>query len=161
MIRISNPGRGIVRSLSLAAAAMLALSAAPNQRAEAMSLINAGAAPAAKLVSGGLMTEVRGHGGGGAVIHGGSLRTGGAYRTGPVFRGAGIRYGGYHYGGHRFVHRHHFHRRFFYGPSYYYNDYPNYYYPYRRCRVVWTYYGPHRVCHFRHWRHHHRHHRYW
>jgi hypothetical protein len=29
--------------------------------------------------------------------------------------------------------------------------------------VIWTYYGPRRVCHFRHhhhhyWRHHHRHH---
>ena len=59
-------------------------------------------------------------------------------------------------GGYRFAHRHHFHRRFVYGPSYY--DYP-YYYPYRRCHVVLTYYGPRRVCHYRHWRHHYwRHH---
>ena len=180
MIRISNPARGIVRgflvSLGAAAAAMLALSVVP-QRAEALSLINPGAAPTAKAASGGLATEVVGRGGfhggggshgsksfhgGGPVFHGGAFRSGGAvfhggrFRTGPVFHGAGY----------RFAHHHHFHRRFFYGASYYpYDDYP-YYYSYRRCRVIWTYYGPRRVCHYRHWRHHydwrhhhHRHHR--
>jgi hypothetical protein len=196
MLRIPNPGRGLVRCLGLAAAAILLLSAATGERAEALSLANPGAVPAAKYVSDGWTTEVRGghgggghgggfHGGGGgfrgggaafhasgirsggAVFHGGGYRSGaavfrgGGYRSAHVFRGggyrySGIRYGGYRYGGHRFAHRHHhFHRRFFYGPSYY-DDYP-YYSHYRRCRVIWTYYGPRRVCHFRHWRHH----RYW
>jgi hypothetical protein len=182
MIRISNPARGVVRCLGLVAAAMLALSSVP-QRAEALSLINPGAASTAKLASGGLTTEVRdghgGHGGGGGgggggfhggggggfhgggpVFHGGGFHSGGAvfhgggFRAGPVFHGGGHRYSGLRYGGYRFAH-HHVHRRFFYGASYYrYDDYP-YYYSYRRCRVIWTYYGPRRVCHYRHWRHHH------
>ena len=52
-----------------------------------------------------------------------------------------------------------------YNPYYpYYAGYP--YYPYYygpRCRVIWTYYGPRRVCrwhhrwHHRHWRWRHRH----
>jgi hypothetical protein len=60
MTRIPGPGRGLVRCLSLAAAAMLVLSVAAGQRAEALSLINAGAVPAAKQVSDELMTEVKG-----------------------------------------------------------------------------------------------------
>lgn len=49
--------------------------------------------------------------------------------------------------------RHFHHRRYFYGSSYYYPAY----YRHRRCRVVWTYYGPRRICrpywHHRHyWR---------
>jgi hypothetical protein len=211
MTRISDSGRGVgrrllrtsvrslMRPLGLAAAAMLVLSAAPIQRAEALSLINPGAAPTAKAASGGLTTEVRGGhggggggfhggggggvhigsgfhaGGGGAVFHGGGMRYGGAvfhgggYRTGPVFHGGGVRYAGMRYGGHRFAGyrfapRHHFHHRRFFGAAYYaypYDDYP-YYYSYRRCRTVWTYYGPRRVCHYPHWRHHywrHHHHR--
>ena len=53
-----------------------------------------------------------------------------------------------------FVHRHHFghrrffHRRFYYAPAYY--TYPAYYYP-RRCRVIWTYYGPRKICRYRPW----------
>jgi len=179
MIQMVDPGRGIVRCLSLAAAAMLVLSVAPSQRAEALSLINPGAASTAKAASGGLTTDVRGGGhgghgggagfgghgghggvgfgashGGGAVFHGGAFRSGGAvfhgggFRTAHVFRGGGFRHGG-------FAFRHH-RRHFFYGASYY--DYP-YYYPYWRCHIVWTYYGPRRICHYRHWRHHYwRHH---
>src|SRR5665647_984016 len=70
-------GRRLVRSsLGLAAAAVLLLSIAPIQRADALSLINPGAAPAAKAASGGLTTEVRGghgggHSGGGGVHIGG------------------------------------------------------------------------------------------
>jgi hypothetical protein len=200
MIKISNPGRGFVRCLGLAAAAMLALSAAASQRAEALSLINPTAVPTAKYASDGLTTEVRGgpggggghggggggfrgggggfHGGGGgfhagggggfrgggmaihsggfrgggAVFHGGGFRGGGAvfhgggFRGGHVFHGGGFRHGGFAFR----HHRHHFHRHFFYGSSYY--DYP-YYYPYRRCRIIWTYYGPRRICHYRHWYH--------
>jgi hypothetical protein len=187
MIKIPDPGRGIarrlVRSLGLAAAALFALSATPGQRAEALSLINPGAMSAAKYASEGLTTKVRGghgggggghhgggggfHGGGGggfhggfrgggAVFHGGGFRSGGAVfhggglRTAHVFRGGGFRHSG-------FAFRHH--RHVFYGASYYpYYDYP-YYSSYRRCHIVWTYYGPRRVCHYRHWRHHHwRHH---
>jgi hypothetical protein len=143
MIKLSIPGRGPVRSLvraGLAAAALLALSAASGQHAHAMSLINPGAAPVAKVVSGALTTEVAGHSGGSG--HGGGGHGAGfggaAFGTSAVIHGGGL------------GHRHHFHRPFFYGGSYYlYDDYP-YYYPYRRCRVVLTDYGPRRICHFRH-----------
>jgi hypothetical protein len=190
MIKIPDPRRGIVhcivRSLGLAAAALFALSAIAGQRAEALSLINPGAMPAAKHASEGLTTEVRGGhgggggggggrggggyhggGGGGAAIHSGSFRSGGAVfhgsgiRTAPVFRGSGIRSSQVFRGsGIRhggFAFRHHrHHRHFFYGASYY----PYYDYPYyRRCHVVLTHYGPRRICHYRHWRHHWRHHR--
>lgn len=196
MTRISDSGRGVgrrlrtsvrslMRPLGLAAAAMLVLSAAPIQRAEALSLINPGAAPTAKAASGGLTTEVHGGhgghggGGGGGGVHiggfhgggGGAVFHGGAYRAAPVFHGSGIRYAGvrssgmrygsYRYGGYRFAARRHFHHRRFFGAAYYaypYDDYP-YYYSYRRCHIVWTYSGPRRVCHYPHWRHHHgRHH---
>ena len=191
---ISDPGRGLVRRLGLATAAILALAAASQQRAEALSLASPGTAPAAKYATDGLTTEVR-HGGGGggggrggggggfhgggggggfrgggAAFHGGGFRGGGAvfhgggYRAAPVFRGGGFRSapvfhgGGYRYGVrhvyHRphFVHRHHFHRRIYYAPSYTY-------YSHRYCRVVWTYYGPRKICRYRPWRHHWGHHR--
>ena len=97
--------------------------------------------------------------GGGPVFHGGGFRTGaavfhgGGLRAGPVFHGGGYRYGGTRFGGYRFAHHRHFHGHFFYGASYYYRyyDYPDYY-SYRRCRMIWTYYGPRRICHYRHWR---------
>jgi hypothetical protein len=140
VMKIRDSGRGLVRCLSLAAAAMLALSAAAGQRAEALSLINPGAVPTAKYASNGLTTEVRGghgHGGHGGAFRGGGFRSGGA----AVFRGGGFRQGGF---GIRH-HRHHFHRHFYYAPS----DY----YPYRRCRIIRTYYGPRRICHYRQWHH--------
>src|SRR5438445_8870598 len=56
-----------VRSLALAAAAMLTVSLAAGQRAEAMSLITPGASPA-KAAGDGLIQVRGGHGGGG---HGG------------------------------------------------------------------------------------------
>src|SRR3981081_3061461 len=92
-MKIRYPGRGLVRCLSLAAAAMLALSAAGSQRAEALSLINPGAVPAAKYASNGLTTEVRGghgHGGHGRAFRGGGFRSGGA----AGFRGGGVWPGG-------------------------------------------------------------------
>jgi hypothetical protein len=167
-------GRRLVNLFGLAATAMLMLSAAPSERASAMSLINPASAPSARHAPDELLTEVR-HGGGGGGYRGGGgggfrgggyrggavhfsgVRSGG-YRAGPVFHGGGYRYGGYrayHYGGYHFARRHHFHhRRFFYG-SYY--DYPSYYYyPRHRCRVIWTYHGPRRVCRWPH--RHHRHH---
>src|SRR5258708_15524025 len=96
-MKIRYPGRGLVRCLSLAAAAMLAVSAAASQRAEALSLINPGAVPTAKYASDGLTTEVRGghggggHGGGGGGFHGGG---GGGFRGGGGFHGGGFRGGG-------------------------------------------------------------------
>ena len=187
----SNPGRGLVRRLGLAAAAIFVLAAAPQQRAEALSLASPGTAPSTKAATDGAMIQVRGgHGGGGGGhggggFHGGGFHGGGAafhgggFRAAPVFRGGG--YGGYraahvggyrafHYGGYRhayyrphFYHRHHFRR--FYGVGYY----PAYYGYSHRCRVIWTYYGPRRICHrpwyrhhYRHYyRHHWHHYRYW
>ena len=71
MMKIPDPRRGLFRSfvysLGFAAAAMLMLSAATDQRAEALSLISPGTAPAVTHPSDGLTTEVRGGGGG----HGG------------------------------------------------------------------------------------------
>ena len=98
--------------------------------------------------------------GGGAAFHGGGFRGGGVaihrggFRAAPVFRGGGMRYG-YRHVYHRphFHHRHHFHRRF-YAPSYY--GYPYYYgYRHRYCRVIWTYYGPRKICRYRPWYRHH------
>ncbi len=120
MMTIPDPRRAVVR-WGLAAAAIFALSAAPGERAEALSLINPGAAPAAKHVSDGSTIEVRGGHGGGfrgggggfrgggggfhgggfrggrAAFHGGGFRggravfRGGGYRAGHVFRGGGFR----------------------------------------------------------------------
>jgi hypothetical protein len=78
----------------------------------------------------------------------------GGFRAAPVFRGGGMRYG-YRHVYHRphFYHRHHFHRRF-YAPSYY--GYPySYGYRHRYCRVIWTYYGPRKICRYRPWYRHH------
>ena len=173
--RRQRVGRCLVSCFGLAAAVLM-LSAAPGERAQAMSLINAAAAPSAKHAADALMIEVRGHGGGGGGggHHGGGGRgaahfggggghhaapafragpafhAGHAYRAGPVYRGGGVRYGAYRHGGFRFAHRHH-HRRFFYG-SYY--DYPSYYYyPRHRCGVIRTHHGPRRICR---WHHRHR-----
>ncbi|MDO9059380.1 MAG: hypothetical protein Q7U92_10230 [Bradyrhizobium sp.] len=175
MSRVPDTRRAI-RGLGLAAAAMLVLMAAT--RAEALSLINPGAAPAAKYASDGLKTEVRGghgHGGGfrgggfrggGAAFHGGGFRGGGAafrgggYRIAPAFhRGGGYRYASpgivrHHIGPRRvhFHHRHHIRPRYYgYAPVYYPQ---RHYYPRRFCKVVWTYYGPRKICRYRPWHNH-------
>jgi len=86
-----------------------------------------------------------------------------------------VRFGG-HFGGHMGGHFGGFHGGFghfhgrgfgprFYGPSFYAYD-PYYYgYPLYRCPVVWTAFGPRRICgfHRRYWAFHHRHwhHGYW
>jgi len=165
MTRVSISTPGFARSLCLAAAAVLALSAMQSQRAEAMSPINPGFAPPAKSAADDLMIQVRGgrgggHGGGhmgGGHIGGGHFGAarigGGGWHGARVAHIGGYRYGGFrHYGGHRFAH---FHHRRFYGGFYPYTSYPYYH---RRCRIVWTYHGPRRVCWHRHW---HRWHRYW
>jgi hypothetical protein len=127
-----------MRLLGLAAAATLILSAGSARRADALTLINPATSPVTKAATDDFVTQVR-HGG-----HGG---------RGGHFHGGGIRYGGFrHYGGY---HRHwgyrphygyrHFHRRYYYG-----GYYPSYHYP-RRCRIIWTYYGPRRVCRWPRW----------
>jgi hypothetical protein len=149
MKRISIPGLGLARGLSLAAAAMLMLSVAASERADAMSPIGPGPPPVSQRASDALMIPVRGghgghggHGGGGGHWHGG----------GGHWHGGGGWHGGWHRGGwHGGFHRFH-HRRFYGG---YYPYYSSSYYP-RRCRVVWTHWGPRRVCYHRHW-----HRRYW
>ena len=90
MLRISDPRRGFIRGFGLAAAAVLALATLPAERAGALSLINPGAAPAAKQVSDGLTTEVRGgHGGHGGGGHGGGFHGGGGGFHGGGFHGGG------------------------------------------------------------------------
>jgi hypothetical protein len=79
-----------------------------------------------------------------------------------VFRGGG--------GGHRFAapgivrhhyapgrahfhHRHHFRPRYYgYAQPYYYPRYS--YYPKRYCKIVYTYYGPRKICRYRPWHQH-------
>jgi hypothetical protein len=180
MKMISGAARSVVCRAGLAAAAVLALSAATQQRAEALSLASPVTVPAAKYASEGMMIEVR-HGGGGGMgfrgggggfrggggFHGGGFRgggmafrgggfrgggmafRGGGYRAAHIYRGGGyrssrLRYGGFRHAYHRphFRHRH-FHRRFYYTPYYYH-------YP-RRCRIVWTYWGPRKICRYRYW----------
>ena len=163
-MKIPNSRRGLVRGIGVAAVTIWALAAMAGQRAEALTLVNPGTVPAVKYASEGLTTEVRGgHGGhGGHGFHGG-FRGGGArfhgggMRAGHVFRGGGIRYGGYHVARH---HRRHFVFRRHYAPVYYAA-----YHHRRYCRVIWTYYGPRKICRYRpwfqHYRRHHRFHRYW
>ncbi len=141
MMKIPDPKYGLLRYLGLAAAAVLMLSAAPAQRAEALSLINPGAVSTAKYASEPLVTEVRGGRGG---------RGGGRHFA---FRGGGMRFGGIHRGGFRRFHfggyRRHFGPRYYGGPVYYGS----------RCRIILTYRGLRRVCGWRHHRWHHRYHR--
>ena len=176
MLRILGRGTRPMRLLGLAAIATMMLSAGAAQRAEAMTPINPTALPAAKAASDDMITQVRhgggggGHGGGfhggggfrgggahfgGGGFHGGGFH-GGGFRAAPAFHGGGYRYGGFrHYGGG--FHRHgvyrpnygyrHFHRRHYYG-----GYYPYYHAP-RRCRIVWTYYGPRRICRWHRWHH--------
>src|SRR5215208_6804841 len=95
MMKIPDPGRGLVRCLGLAAAALFALSAVPGERAEALSLINPGAVPTAKDASDGLIEVRNGHGGrGGGGFHGGGFRGGGAAFHGGGFRGGGAAFHG-------------------------------------------------------------------
>jgi hypothetical protein len=157
--RLRYPLRNSMQLLAIAAAALVSLSAVISERADALSLINPGAAGANKVVANDLTIEVRGghggHGGFGGAHGGGTAFHGGAFHTGPAFVG-----GGWH-GGHRFAHRHF--RRVFIGGVWYgypYYDYP-YYYDYPAydappgCRIVVTDHGPRRVCNYRARRHHH------
>ena len=181
MLRIMGLRASPMRLLGIAAAATLMLTAGTARRAEALNLINPATSPATKTAGDDLVTQVRhgggGHGGGGHFHGGGGFRGGGGHiggfrgggfhgahiggiRAAPAFHGGGYRYGGVHrYGGfHRYGiyrphygHRH-FHRRYYVG-----GYYPYYHHP-RRCRIIWTYYGPRRVCRWHRW---HYPYRYW
>lgn len=174
MLNFPDPRRAI-RGFGFSVATMLLLVTATGQRAEALSLINPGAAPAAKYALDGLTTEVRGGrghgggfrgGGGGGFRGGGAVFRGGGFRAGPaLYRGGGYRYAApgivrhHHVGPRRahYHHRHHFRPRYYgYAPVYYPQ---RYYQPRRFCKVVWTYYGPRKICRYRPW--HHLGHRYW
>lgn len=162
MLRMFGLGTRPMRLLGLAAAATLVLSAGTARRAEALTLINPATSPTTKAAADDLVTQVR-HGGGRHIggFHGGGFRGGhiGGFRAAPAFRHGhvgGYRYGGFRHGGYGGYHRHwghhrphygyrHFHRRYYVG-----GYYPYYHYP-RRCRIVWTYYGPRRVCHWPRW----------
>lgn len=147
MIRGLGYWRSAVRCLVGATAAMLILSAVPAERAEAMSLINAGGVPSAKQAFEGLAVEVHGGGGHGGVSHGASAHSSATPVSAPAFRAAVVASGarsGHH-------HHHHF-GSFFYGPSYY-SPYPDDW-------IIWTAYGERRICrwqYLQYWRHHHRH----
>lgn len=173
MLRILDPRTSPLRLLGLAAMATLMLTAGTPRPAEAMTPINPTALPAAKAASDGMITQVRfggGHGGGGhgGGFHGGGFHGGGGhfggfhgggfhgggFRAAPAFHGGGYHYGGFHrFGGYGGYQRHwgyrpyygyrHFHRRYYGG------YYPYYHYP-RRCRIIWTYYGPRRICRWHH-----------
>jgi hypothetical protein len=140
---------GIVRGLALAAAAIFTFSVATTERADAMSLMTPGASPA-KAASEGVIQVRGGHGGGGhggghGGFHGGGFHGGGFHHGGGGWHGGGFRhFGGVHHGGgFRFAHVHH-HRRFYGGYYPYYSSY------YPHCRIVYTYYGPRRVCGYHH-----------
>ena len=168
MPRIMRPGTSSLRLLGLAAVAALMLSSGLARRAEAMTPINPTALPAAKAASDDMTIQVRHGGGGGGHFHGGGGHFGGFHGGGGHFggfHGGGYRYGGFHhFGGHGGYHRHwggtyrpyygyrHFHRRYYYGGYYPYYNYP------RRCRIIWTYYGPRRICRWHRW---HYPYRYW
>ena len=113
----------------------------------------------------------RGGGGGGfrGGFHGGGMHGGGfayrdgGYRVAHIYRGGGYRYSGLRYGGSRHAYHRPFVHRGFPSPllrAYYYLS-ALLFVP--RCRMIWTYYGPRKICHYRHWHRHHywRHHHYW
>lgn len=167
-VAVSNPVAGFrakFMRLIAASAGAAVLLLAPVEHAQALSPASPGTAPlAAKYVSEGLI-EVRGGGGHGGGGHGGGFHGGGFHGGG--FHGGGFRGGpAFHGGFHRgfvgrpvFVgHRHHFYGRHFFRPRFYGGYYPYYYGP--RCRVIWTYYGPRRICRWHH-RHYRWHRRYW
>lgn len=116
------------KTFGLLAIAGLMILGVPGERAQALSLASPGVSSTAKYASEGFTTEVRGgrggRGGGGRHFGGGGRHFGGG------FRGGGRHYGYRHYG---------------FRPRYYAPQ-PYYYAPRPRCRIVYTYYGPRRIC---------------
>jgi hypothetical protein len=141
---------GLQRGLLLAALALLMSLAAPTRQANAVSLITPSASPSAKQTTG-EFTEIRFGGHGGGHWHGGGGWHHGGWHGGWR-HGWG---GGWHHGWRGGWHGG-WHRRFYGGYSpYYYGGY------YPACRIVWTYWGPRRVCGYHHWGWRHRWHRYY
>ena len=132
----------MTRLFGFLAIAGLMLLAAPAERAQAVSLINPGAAAPSKYLSNDMVVDVR---------HRGGFRGG--------FRGGGRHFGRAHFGGGpRFVHRHRFvHHRPFVVRRHVWRPrpviYPYYQYAQPRlyCRRVWTDFGPRRICRYRPW----------
>jgi hypothetical protein len=173
MMTILGAARDVRRAGVMAVAAM-AVTAMSHGRAEAMSLASPAGLPSAKYASEGLIEVRGGHGGGhhggggfrggggggfrGGAIHGGGMRAyhGGGFRAAHVYRGGGYRFSGYRVHRYAVHHRPYFHRRHFVHRRYYapYYSSPRCTYGYRVCRVVWTYYGPRKICRCRPWRHH-------
>jgi hypothetical protein len=106
---------------------------------------------------GGVAIQGGGFRGGGPAFHGGGLRAGHVFRGGGGYRYAAPGIVRHHhfaprrvYHRHHFHHRHHFRPRFYgYAPAYYYPRYS--YYPKRYCKIVYTYYGPRKICRYRPW----------
>ncbi len=160
--------RHVLRLLGVAVA-LLSLSTAASQRAQALSPINPGSA-GGKAFANGLAIEVRGgHGGGGWSGGRSSGFSAAAVRGGTFGTGPAIVAGGTRYTGHGFARRHRFGRVFVGGV--YYDDYPydDSYYDYPAdypvvqpgfvagpgCRQVVTAYGPRVLCRHRAARHYH------
>jgi hypothetical protein len=152
MINAARPWRRL-RPLPGIVAALLLMSV--TQRAEALSPISPGSSPAVTIASDTLVPVHGGHGGGGHMGGGGGHWGGGHMGGGGVFHGGGAFHGGWHGGGVHIgapIFHHHFVRRFYgYAPGYYADYYAE---PYGYCPLVWTPYGPHRICHYRPWHHH-------
>jgi len=134
-------------SVGAAAALSLALTLALLGEAPAMTPASAGTASTVKGVAGDAPTQVRfgGHFGGGHFDH---------------FHGGFHRFHGGFYHRHVFIGPRFYHRPRFYAA---YAPYP-YYAPVYRCPLVWTVYGPRRICAYRrhyvryYWRQPYRHH---
>ena len=173
MKTISGAARGVRRAGVMAVAAF-AVTAVSHGRAEALSLASPAGyrqpntpAKAHRGAQVAMAAEDRGggggyHGGGGGGFHGGAIQGGGlrayhggGFRAAHIYRGGGYRYGGYRVHAMRLITARSItggilHRRY-YAP--YYSS-PRYYYGYPRCRMVWTYYGPRKICRYRHWHRH-------
>jgi len=124
----------LTRWLAGAAAALgLALALAPFGQAQAMTPASSGAASALQSIAGEGTTQVR---------FGGHFHGGGGFHH---FHGGGF-YRPHFYAGPRFYHRPRFYAAY---PG------PYYYAPVYRCPLVWTVYGPRRICAYRrHFVHH-------
>jgi len=146
--------------LGIVVVAALALAVGSARRAEALTLPNSATVPGTAAADR-MINEVRGggHGGGHGGFHGGGHGGfrgghGGGFRGGHFggFRHGGFRrghFGGYHRGGY-----HRGHRYGYRGYGYRHRGYGYRGYGWRhhhRCRIVWTYYGPRRVCRWYPW----------
>lgn len=130
MIRLGALAVGALMTIAIAPRQADAMSVPPGAVENAAKQAGAAGIIPARVVMGHGFHPYGGGGGGGGHFYGG----GGHYYGG----------GGHFYGGGHYWRRGYYGPSFYFGPSYYYGSG---YYPYpRRCRVVWTYYGPRRIC---------------